>query len=144
MSQQSRLSNYYSSHSSSSSGADTSSSTPSTSTSSSSKVSISTSRASSSTSSTLPESPVNPIDPADLSGHLLSLSRDYKRQLVQLGPCQPRLSSYPWQFINITMARKGHFRQSGLIYRPAKNGWNIHATTTECTVCLQNVWCTVW
>ena len=92
MSQQSRLSSYYSSRSSSSSGADTSSSsTPSISTSSSS----STSRGSSSNLNTLPECPVNPFDPADLTGHLLSLSRDYKRQLVQLGPCQPRLSSYP-------------------------------------------------
>ena len=34
------------------------------------------------------------------------------------------------------MARKGHFRRSGLIYCVAKNSWNIHTRTTKCTVLL--------
>ena len=31
----------------------------------------------------LPECPVIPLDPADVTGHLLSLPREYKQRLVQ-------------------------------------------------------------
>lgn len=38
---------------------------------------------------------INPLDPADITKHLLSLSRECKQRLVQLGPYQTRLNSSP-------------------------------------------------
>ena len=96
MSHQSKLSSFYSVSESKRSSSDIGTDIQSTITTSSSSIS-STSASSHSKSSTipLPECPVNPLDPADVTGHLLSLPREYKRHLVQLGPCQPRSTSYP-------------------------------------------------
>ena len=101
MSQQSKLLSYYCNSSCSSSGTETRSSrsTPSMSSSGSDASTITSGQSESSPISStetvrLPDFPVNPLDPAtDVTR--LTLSREYKRQLVQLGPCRPRLTSYP-------------------------------------------------
>ena len=95
MSQQSKLL----SNSSGSSGTETRSSrsTPSMSSSGSDASTITSGQSESSPISStvrLPDLPVNPLDPAtDVTR--LTISREYKQQLVQLGPCRPRLTSYP-------------------------------------------------
>ena len=96
MSQQLRLSNFFCGASSSHpSDLSSDSNTPSSSTSSTSATGSRSSIAQSSSPLHLPECPVNPLNPADLIGHLHSLSRDYKQHLIELGPYQPRLTSYP-------------------------------------------------
>ena len=100
MSEQSKLSSFYCATSSRSSISRSSSSDIGTDTStcsnSRSKESESSANFISSTLVSLPaEYPVVPLDPAEVTGHLRSLPREYKRQLIKLGPCQPRLSTYP-------------------------------------------------
>ena len=73
---------------------------------------------------------MNPLDPAtDVTG--LTLSREYKRQLVQLGPCHASLVWPAIQFTSIVMARKGLFRRNGLTCHAAKSGWSIRVSCMQ-------------
>ena len=145
MSQQSRLSSYFGC----SSGTDTVSDTTTTSSSNSStsstrlsaspSVSACASRHCSKSSALVPltECPVNALDPADATGHLLSLSRDYKWQLVQLGPCQPRRSSYPIHQHNDGQKRSFQAKWFDL---PCSKEWLEYSTKcsvllAECSAC---------